>query len=154
MALVVVTPAALQATTQVPVEFGEMVQGSQLVVHGRVVDVRGQQTSDRRSIETVVTLAVTEALKGQPGDTVTFRMPGGEVGRYRRVVVGVPQFTAGEDVIVFLRGAPPAVPMVFGLHQGLFRVARTADGRAVVARGMLPLDTFAREVRARVEARP
>jgi hypothetical protein len=46
------------------------------------------------------------------------------------------------------------MPMVFGLHQGLFRVTRTADGRAVIARGMLPLETFAREVRARAEARP
>lgn len=154
MALVVVIPAALQATTQVPAEFGDMVQGSQLIVHGRVVDVRGQQTSDRRSIETIVTLTVTDALKGQPGDTVTFRMPGGEVGRYRRVVVGVPRFTAGDDVIVFLRGASPAMPMVFGLHQGLFRVTRTADGRAVVARGLLPLEAFAREVRARAAVRP
>ena len=154
MALVVVIPTALHATTQVPVEFGEMVQGSQLIVHGRVVDVRGQQTADRRSIETVVTVAVTEALKGQPGDTVTFRMPGGEVGRYRRVVVGVPRFTSGDDIVVFLRGAPPAMPMVFGLSQGLFRVARTSDGRAVVARGLLPLETFTRQVRARAGARP
>jgi hypothetical protein len=152
--MIVAMSAAPQATTQLPVEFGEMVQGSQLVIHGRVVDVRGQQTSDRRSIETVVTLAVTEALKGQPGGTVTFRMPGGEVGRYRRVVVGVPQFTSGDDVVVFLRGAPPAMPMVFGLSQGLYRVARTADGRAVVTRGQLPLDVLAREVRARAEARP
>jgi hypothetical protein len=41
--------AGVHATLEVPVEFGEMVQGSQLVIHGRVVDVRGQQTSDRRS---------------------------------------------------------------------------------------------------------
>jgi hypothetical protein len=44
--------------------------------------------------------------------------------------------------------------MVFGLSQGLYRVARTADGRAVVTRGQLPLDVLAREVRARAEARP
>ena len=162
------------ATVQLPVEFGEMVQGSQLVVHGRVVDVRSQQTGDRRSIETIVTVAVAEALKGRPGDTVTFRMPGGDVGRIRRVMVGVPRFTSGDDVIVFLRGVPPALPTVFGLSQGLYRVARTADGRAVVApailtspavgtervvrgdpaRQPLALEVFAREVRARVETRP
>ena len=56
-----------QATVEVPVEFGELVRGSQLVVHGRVIEARSQQTGDRRSIETVVTLSVTEALKGQPG---------------------------------------------------------------------------------------
>ena len=173
-ALILVLPALAHATVQVPVEFGEMVQGSQLVVHGRVVDVRSQQTGDRRSIETIVTVAVAEALKGQPGETVTFRMPGGDVGRIRRVMVGVPRFTSGDDVIVFLRGAPPALPTVFGLSQGLYRVARTSDGRAVVApailtspavgtervvrgdpaRRPLALEAFAREVRSRVEGRP
>ena len=173
-ALAVLLPVLAHATVQVPVEFGEMVQGSQLVVHGRVVDVRSQQTGDRRSIETIVTVAVAEALKGRPGDTVTFRMPGGDVGRIRRVMVGVPRFSSGDDVIVFLRGAPPAMPTVFGLSQGLYRVARTADGRAVVApailsspaagtervvrgdpaRQPLALDAFAREVRLRAETRP
>ena len=172
--VVVAMSAGLHATLEVPVEFGEMVQGSQLVIHGRVVDVRCQQTGDRRSIETVVTVAVSEAFKGRPGDSVTFRMPGGEVGRYRRVIVGVPRFEDGDEVIVFLRGGAPAMPTVFGLSQGLYRVARTADGRAVVApapltapstgtvrvvrgdpaRQPLSLEAFAREVRARVEARP
>ena len=172
--MIVAMSPALHATLEVPVEFGEMVQGSQLVIHGRVVDVRGQQTADRRSIETVVTVAVSEAFKGSPGETVTFRLPGGEVGRYRRVVVGVPRFESGDDVIVFLRGGAPAMPTAFGLSQGVYRVARTADGRAVVApaplmapstgaervvrgdpaRQPLALDAFAREVRARAEARP
>jgi hypothetical protein len=174
LAFVLGTSCALGATVDVPVEFGEMVRGSQLVVYGRVVDVRGQQTSDRRSIETIVTVSVAQALKGQPGATVAFRLPGGEVGRYRRVIVGVPRFTSGDDVIVFLRGAAPALPTVFGLSQGLYRVARTGDGGAVVApailaapstgaervvrgdpaRRPLSLDAFAREVRARLELRP
>lgn len=172
--LTLLLPALAHATVELPVEFGEMVQGSQLVVHGRVVDVRSQQTGDRRSIETLVTVAVTDALKGRPGDTVSFRLPGGEVGRYRRVVVGVPRLTAGDDVIVFLRGSAPQLPTIFGLSQGLYRVMRTADGRAVVApaplmapavgverivrgdpaRQPLALEAFAREVLARAEARP
>src|SRR5687768_10773977 len=97
--LAALAPALAHATMEVPVEFGEMVRGSQLVVYGRVVDVRGQQSGDRRSIETIVTIDVAQALKGQPGETVSFRIPGGEVGRYRRVVVGVPRFTSGDDVI-------------------------------------------------------
>jgi len=173
-ALVTLLPVVVHATLEVPVEFGEMVQGSQLVIHGRVVDVRAQQTGDRRSIETVVTVAVSEALKGRPADSVTFRVPGGEVGRYRRVIVGVPRFEPGDDIIVFLRGGAPAMPTVFGLSQGLYRVARTADGAAVVApaplmepatgtvrvvrgdpaRQPLSLEAFSREVRARAGGRP
>ena len=172
--VLVVMSRLAQATVEVPVEFGEMVRGSQLVVHGRVIETRSQQTGDRRSIETVVTLSVTEALKGQPGSEVTFRMPGGEVGRYRRVMVGVPRFAAGDEVVVFLRGSAPALPTVFGLSQGLFRVAHTPDGRAVVApaplaapafgaervvrgdpaRRPLAIEAFARDVRAHLDTRP
>src|SRR5688572_33482765 len=97
MLAALLTPVVTHATVEVPVEFGEMVQGSQLVVYGRVVDVRGQQTGDRGSIEAIVTVAVAQALKGQPGETVSFRLPGGEFGRYRRVIVGVPRFTSGDD---------------------------------------------------------
>ena len=174
IALAFLLPALAHATVELPVEFGEMVQGSQLVVHGRVVDVRSQQTGDRRSIETLVTVAVTDALKGRPGDTVSFRLPGGEVGRYRRVIVGVPRLASGDDVIVFLRGSAPQLPTIFGLNQGLYRVMRSADGRAVVApaplmapaagierivrgdpaRQPLAFEAFAREVRARAEVRP
>jgi hypothetical protein len=57
---------------------------------------------DRRTIDSVVTVAVDEAIKGEPGSTVFVRVPGGEVGRYRRFMVGAPSFTPGEDIVLFL----------------------------------------------------
>ena len=172
--LLAASAGVARATVAVAVEFGEMVRDSELVVHGRVVDVRSQQTSDRRSIETIVTMTVTESLKGRPDREVTFRLPGGEVGRYRRVIVGVPRFTAGDEVVVFLRGRAPALPTVFGLGQGLFRVAPGPGGRAIVtpapiaapaagservvrgdpARRPVALEAFVRDVRARAGAQP
>lgn len=172
--VLLVAASRVHATVEAPVEFGEMVRGSQLVVHGRVANVQSRQTGDRRSIDTVVTVAVATAFKGQPGAEVTFRLPGGEVGRYRRVIVGVPRLAAGDEVVLFLRGAAPSLPTIFGLNQGLFRVARIRDGQPLVgpaplaapatgaervvrgdpARQALALDAFAREVRARLEVRP
>jgi hypothetical protein len=151
----------------VPVDFSEMVASSELVVHGRVVGVRSQITGDRRTIETVVTVSVVDALKGEPGTTVYFRVPGGQVGRYRRVMIGAPQFAEGEEVVLFLRGRPPVVPMPFGLSQGVYRVARGSDGRSMVTPLMIPeapgrivrgdparrpleMSVFARDVRALV----
>jgi len=152
----------------VPAEFSEMVTASQVVVHGRVVDVRSYETAGRRTIETLVTVQVVEALKGEPGETAYFRIPGGQVGRYRRVMVGAPEFTRGDEVVIFLKGRAPAVPMPFGLTQGVYRVMRDGSGRAVVtplvnegaarvvrgdpARRPLQLTTFAARVRALVEA--
>ncbi len=80
-AMSVIAAASVSAMVVVPAAFSEMVTTSDLVVHGRVVATRAQIVGDRRTIETVVTLTVVDAIKGQPGETVYFRVPGGQVGR-------------------------------------------------------------------------
>lgn len=155
--------ASLQAMVVVPAEFNEMVTASQTIVQGRIVDVRSYETAGRRTIESLVTVQVVDAIKGQPGTTAYFKLPGGQVGRYRRVMVGAPQFTPGDEVVLFLKGSAPAVPMPFGLTQGVYRVSRDASGRAMVmpaiaggsgrvvrgdpARRALELDAFTTMVR-------
>jgi hypothetical protein len=144
-AVVALWNGQVSALTVLPATFDEMVSESQLVVHGRVTDVRSQTTAGRRGIETIVTVAVIDALKGAPGREVQFRMPNGQVGRYRRVLVGAPEFATGEEVVLFLRGHAPALPVPFGLSQGVYRISRRADGRAMVA--SLPVTEFTRRVR-------
>jgi hypothetical protein len=157
------------ATVYLPADFAEMVTRSTFVVHGRVVDVRSDTSSDRGAIVTYVTVDVANRLKGAPGESLTFLVPGGQVGRYERVVVGAPQFDRGDEVVLFLTTRGPSIPYVFGLSQGVYRVSR-ANGRALVmppaslarqadasasgravrgdpARRPLPLEEFAREVR-------
>jgi hypothetical protein len=165
--------APSSATVYLPADFTEMVTLSAFVVHGRVVDVRSDTASDRRGIVTYVTIDVAEPLKGAPGETLTFLVPGGQVGRYERVVVGAPRFDRGDEVVLFLAARGPSIPYVFGLSQGVYRVSR-ANGRALVtrpavlarqgeagvtgrvvrgdpARRPMPLDEFTREVRSLAE---
>ena len=123
---------ALHAMVVLPAEFNEMVAASQTIVQGRIVDVRSYETAGRRTIESLVTVQVVDAIKGQPGGTAYFKLPGGQVGRYRRVMVGAPQFAPGDEVVLFLKGSAPAVPMPFGLTQGVYRVSRDVSGRAMV----------------------
>jgi hypothetical protein len=135
LAVVMVTlgvGASVSALVVVPAEFSEMVAASQTIVHGRVVDVQSYETAGRRTIETLVTVQVVEVIKGQPGSTAYFKLPGGQVGRYRRVMVGAPQCARGDELVLFLRGSAPAVPMPFGLTQGVYRVSRSATGQATV----------------------
>jgi hypothetical protein len=120
------------ATTLAPADFEEMVSSSQVIVRGRVERVEALLNGPRRAIERVVTLAVLDDLKGDAASTVVFRVPGGQVGRYRRVMVGAPDFTQGDEVIVFLKGRSPVVPMPFGLSQGVYRVHAGAHGREVM----------------------
>jgi hypothetical protein len=160
---------AVRATVLVPAEFREIVAGSQIIVYGRIADVHAEWSGDRTRIDTIVSLAAASYLKGGPGDVVTFRVPGGQIGRYKNVMVGAPQFQAGEEAVLFLSAQGPSVAHVFGLSQGVFRVrvdARTGSRLVVppvlmaagespeaVTRGAanrtpLPIAAFAETVRA------
>lgn len=128
--LFVLLSVGLHATVIVPIEFRELVTTAPVIVHGQVVDVRAGWVDGRRSVETFVTVAVTEYLKGDLGERVTFRVPGGQLGRYRTVFVGAPEFQAGDEVVLFLKHAGPSYPYIIGLSQGAFRVvgdARTGE---------------------------
>jgi hypothetical protein len=116
-AALVSIPVAVRATVLVPIEFRQLVTLSNVIVHGRVTDAHGEWTDGRRSVETLVTVNATDYLKGDLGTTFTIHVPGGQLGRYRTVFVGAPEFHAGDEVVLFLRGG-----RIIGLSQGAFRV--------------------------------
>jgi hypothetical protein len=160
--------SGVHATTVLPVELADLARAAQVIARGRIAAVETRWIDDRRAIETLVTLDPETYLKGSPASTLRFRVPGGQIGRYRRVVVGAPQFAPGQRVIVFLGARSPAIPYVIGLNQGVFRLLPAAGGgfdvtpppivgapgrRASVVRGSaarrpMPLGLFEREVRA------
>src|SRR5215831_6614220 len=85
-------PVAAGATVLIPIEFRELIGVSTVIVHGRVADVRAEWIDGRRSVETLVTVAATEYLKGNlTVDSIVVRVPGGQLGRYRTVFVGAPE---------------------------------------------------------------
>jgi hypothetical protein len=128
--------AGLEATVILPASLGELVTGARAIVHGHVVAIAPRWADGRRQIETLVTVHAEEYLKGDLGGEVTFKVPGGQMGPYRRVVVGAPTFREGDEVVVFLNTQGPAVPWISGLNQGVFRVAQNAAGVKVVIPGV------------------
>jgi hypothetical protein len=112
------------ATVVVPADLQELSRRATTIVRGSVVSVESRWLEDRGSIETLVTLQAEAYLKGPLGQTVQFRVPGGQVGRYRRLVIGAPSFAAGQRVVVFLGTSGPSIPHVIGLNQGVFRIDR------------------------------
>ena len=140
--LLLVCSRELRATVLVPAEFREVVAGSQIIVYGRVTSVRAEWSDDRRRIDTIVTMMAGTYLKGGPGSAVTFRVPGGQIGRYRNLIIGAPQLQPGEEAVLFLSASGPSVAHIFGLSQGLYRVkvdART--GQRIVIPPVLMADT-------------
>jgi hypothetical protein len=136
--LLMFLPVAVHATVIVPIEFRELVTIAPVIVHGRVVDVTTEWVDGRRAVETFVTVAVVEYLKGNLGESVTFRVPGGQLGRYRTVFVGAPEFQKDDEVVLFLNHAGPSYPYIIGLSQGAFRVVADArTGRRMVTTPIL-----------------
>ena len=111
----------------IPADLGELSRDALAIARGRVAALDAQWTEDRGTIETIVTLEVESYLKGALGSTLRFRVPGGELGRFRSIVVGAPAFAVDQRVVVFLGARGPSVPHVLGMSQGVFRVARAAD---------------------------
>jgi hypothetical protein len=166
---VCLSAAPIHATVLVPASLSELARDARVIARGQVVRVDGRWTEDRRTIETIVTLEAEAYMKGQLGETLQFRVPGGTLGRYRNLVMGAPQFAVGQRVIVFLGVNGPRVPYLVGLNQGVYRVDATTRGALVlpppvmpgvvgpVVRGTAalapaPLEKFEREVRALAES--
>jgi hypothetical protein len=132
-----------RATILIPADLGELSRDALAIARGRVSALDTQWTADRGTIETIVTLEVESYLKGSLGSTLKFRVPGGELGRFRSIVVGAPEFAIDQRVVVFLGAHGPSVPHVLGLSQGVFRMARAADnsGWLVTSPVFLPATT-------------
>ncbi len=147
----------LHATVILPIEFRELVTTAPVILHGQVVEVRADWSDGRRSLETFVTVAVADYLKGDLGATVTLRVPGGQLGRYRTIFVGAPEFQLGDEVVLFLKHGAASYPYIIGLSQGAFRVVADArSGRRMVTTPMVmgKSDTPERVVRGEVTRKP
>jgi hypothetical protein len=146
-----VTPAT--AVTVVPLTFEQLVTQSATVVLGRVTDVRGDFTDDRRAIQSVVTIEVLRGIKGRSGETLTFVMPGGQAGRYVNVIPGAPMFARGDIAVFFVSSRGARLPVTTGFTQGIFRVRRDAANQMmVIHKTPVPLRAFEASIRAVVDA--
>jgi hypothetical protein len=133
LVIALAVPSSIRATVLVPADFREVVGGSEVIVVGRVVDVTAEWADGRRRIDSYVTVEVATTLKGEAKESITFLVPGGQIGRYRSVMIGAPIFAPGDEAVLFLNARGSAVPYVFGLNQGVYRVRVEAQsGRRMV----------------------
>lgn len=158
------------ATIVAGLDLAQLVDRADRIVHGRVVSVVPVRVEGRYT-DSMVTIAASAVLKGAPVGEIVFRVPGGESGRFRTVVVGAPALRVDDEVVVFLAGAPPFLPHVVGFNQGVLPVVRDDSGRAVLivppaaqsagarsanaggAARVMTLSAFAEDVRALAEGR-
>lgn len=96
--------ADASATTVKLMSLLEKTEACPVVVHGVVERVETRWAVFGARVETLVTLEVVEALKGDlaPGERITFRRGGGTIGEFTQTAPGLSRYEEGEEVVMFL----------------------------------------------------
>ena len=113
----------------------ELVERSDTVVAGEVLDMRSAWTVDRRQIFTTITLRADRRFKGGTRSLIRFRIPGGTVGDTRLMVTHSPVFAVGEQTLVFLAGDSGRLPRVVAGEAGKRHIRVGEDGEEAILPG-------------------
>jgi hypothetical protein len=161
LAFVAATPTFTQATTMAPMSTAQLAAQSSDIVVGTVTNLRSVWVN--RTLMTLVTVSVSESLKGDGAAQKTVVIPGG-IDPNRAVPVailypGAPMMNVSDEVVLFLQGgsAVENALQIVGYAQGKFSIVR--DGSDfVLAQGMTPdsrreLASFKTEIRELVTAK-
>ncbi|MYD84931.1 MAG: hypothetical protein F4023_07200 [Acidobacteria bacterium] len=117
-----------------------LVELSDTIVAGEVLDMRSSWSTDRREIFTTVTLRPDRRFKGGGRSLVRFRIPGGTVGDTRLTVTHSPVFAVGEHALVFLAGDSGRLPRVVAGEAGKRHIRTGADGEQTILPGFATSD--------------
>ena len=123
------------ATTVVPPTFEEMAERAELIFVGKVVGSQAewQVAGTNEAIFTLVEFHTEEILKGTAAASVRLRFLGGTVGGVTLEVVSVPQFKAGDRVLLFVEGNGVLFCPLVGVYHGKFGVRKDdKSGRDIV----------------------
>jgi len=112
--------APLGASVVELMDLEALVSGSDSIVEGVVEGVTSRWEEDR--IYTYATVRIDDPLKGDRTRTLTIRQLGGQVGSLVAIVPGMPQFEAGDQAILFLKGAGNGTYYVVGMNQGRYLI--------------------------------
>jgi hypothetical protein len=119
----------LDATTVIPISDRELFRRADVVVHGVVMSSDVAESPDRRP-ETVTFIRPLRVWKGPlPGDLV-LRQTGGELpdGRFFKLW-GRPEYSAGDEVVVFAIALPDGNYQTAEMLLGKFAVSEDETGR-------------------------
>jgi hypothetical protein len=110
----------VEASTVQKLSFDRLIGEADFIVLGRVEELKSQQGRDRRSVSTVVTVSIDRQFKGPKLSSVTIEQPGGSMGDIAQGIPGLPEFSSGEDVVLFLKRQRGGTFKIVGGKQGKF----------------------------------
>jgi hypothetical protein len=123
--------ATAPATTVLKMSIEKMSLEAVAVIVGEVTDTKSAWTPDQTTIYTTVTIKVTKCVAGECADTVRIKQRGGTVGETTLYIPGMPKFSQGQKVLLFLDHSYEGEPghhSVIGMCQGMFVVEKKKGG--------------------------
>jgi hypothetical protein len=124
---------SLGGAAMIKLSVNQLAAEADTIVLATVTNQVSAWNAEHTAIYTDVTIEIDEAIKGSPGEAVTFRIAGGIVGEIGMRTSNDPVFSDGEQVIVFL-GTEIDPVRVVGLFQGKYTVTNgtvTKDGQTI-----------------------
>ena len=133
------------ATTVQKFSISDLAKKSETIAVASVDDVSSRWDDNHKDNYTYISLKVLDGVKGsRKNDVLTIRQLGGTVDKIISVVPGMPTFTKGEEVVVFLSPKDRAgYPWVMGLQQGTYSVSIDGNGFKQVRNDVDGLKTMA-----------
>lgn len=131
-ALSLTLASSANATVARAIPFEEKVERADAIVLGKVLSTRSEFAPDGKFIVTHTTLEVGQQFKGQAPARVTVTTPGGSVGSLHQRAIGIPEFTEGDEKVVFLDHRPNGLITPLFYDQGTYDVVRDRGGEAIV----------------------
>ncbi|UJR80573.1 hypothetical protein [Sandaracinus amylolyticus] len=120
-----------RATVMVEVPLEAMVRDADAIVVGVVENVGARlvmSPSGGAEPHTITTLRVREWVKGSGGELVRIDELGGETDIVSTRIAGTPEYTRGDEVVVFLRRTPDGALRTYAMVQGRFSILRGFAG--------------------------
>jgi len=133
--------ATAAATTLVRMSVAKISQTAQAIVRARCLESSARW--DSGEIWTFTSFSVGEVWNGAAPARITVRLLGGRVANLTSTVSGIPRFSPGEDVVLFLERMPTSDFSIVSWQQGTFRIHRDlANGQESVEQDTASFATF------------
>ncbi|MBI1760125.1 MAG: VCBS repeat-containing protein [Acidobacteria bacterium] len=126
----------IQATSVILPSDEEMVTGARAIVRGQVTNIASGYDEAHHGIFTYITLQVSEVYKGAlTTGTLVLKEPGGVSREQGSLIYGVPSFTVGEEVLLYLDTWPDGSLRVYQWFLGKFKITpNLSTGKPMVTR--------------------
>jgi len=133
--LLLVPGMKVEGATVEAMTLEEMARRADMIFIGRSIGSRADWNAQHTRIYTHTNFVVEHFLKGGAGErSMTIRLWGGQVGPFRAIIPGTPNFTNGEEVLLFCVGSGARIPTLLGLSMGKFTLTVNDAGERILKR--------------------